>query len=55
MLSLFCDLSQTPLPFERFWEHTALALISNWPAQMQACHFELELEAGAFEKITERR
>ena len=47
MPSFTCDLSQTPLPFDHFWEHTVgsdhapMALRSDWQAQMQKCHTEL--------------
>ena len=47
MPSFTCDLSQTPIPFEHFWEHTVgsghapLALRSDWQAQLQKCHSEL--------------
>jgi xylan 1,4-beta-xylosidase len=47
MPSFTCDLSQTPIAFEHFWEHTVgsghapLALRSDWQAQMQKCHAEL--------------
>jgi xylan 1,4-beta-xylosidase len=44
MPSFTCDLSQTPITFEHFWEHTVgsdhapMALRSDWQAQMQKCH-----------------
>ena len=47
MPSFTCDLSQTPIPFEHFWEHTVgsdhapMALRSDWQAQIQKCHAEL--------------
>jgi xylan 1,4-beta-xylosidase len=47
MPSFTCDLSQTPIAFEHFWEHTVgsdhapMALRSDWQAQMQKCHAEL--------------
>jgi xylan 1,4-beta-xylosidase len=47
MPSFTCDLSQTPVAFEHFWEHTVgschapLALRSDWQAQLQKCHAEL--------------
>ena len=47
MPSFTCDLAQTPVPFEHFWEHTVgsdhapMALRSDWQAQMQKCHAEL--------------
>jgi xylan 1,4-beta-xylosidase len=42
-----CALSQRPVAFEHFWEHTVgschapLALRSDWQAQIQKCHAEL--------------
>jgi xylan 1,4-beta-xylosidase len=47
MPSFTCDLSQPPIPFEHFWEHTVgsghapLALRADWQAQMRKCHEEL--------------
>jgi xylan 1,4-beta-xylosidase len=47
MPSFTCDLAQTPVPFEHFWEHTVgsdhapMALRSDWQAQLQTCHAEL--------------
>ena len=47
MPSFTCDLTQTPVPFEHFWEHTVgsdhapMALRSDWQAQLQTCHAEL--------------
>lgn len=47
MPTFTCDLSQTPVPFEHFWEHTVgsdhapVTLRSDWQAQMQKCHAEL--------------
>jgi len=47
MPSFTCSLSQPPMAFEHFWEHTVgschapLALRSDWQAQMRKCHSEL--------------
>src|SRR5687767_3614854 len=47
MPSFTCDLSQTPIAFEHFWEHTVgsdhapIALRSDWQAQLQTSHAEL--------------
>jgi xylan 1,4-beta-xylosidase len=47
MPTFTCDLSQTPVTFEHFWEHTVgsghapLALRSDWQSQIQKCHAEL--------------
>jgi xylan 1,4-beta-xylosidase len=47
MPSFTCNLSQTPAPFEHFWEHTVgsdhapMALRSDWQAQLQTCHADL--------------
>jgi xylan 1,4-beta-xylosidase len=47
MPSFTCDLSQMPIPFEHFWEHTVgsdhapMALRSDWQTQLQKCHTEL--------------
>ena len=47
MPTFTCDLSQTPIPFEHFWEHTVgsdhapVALRSDWQTQMHKGHAEL--------------
>jgi xylan 1,4-beta-xylosidase len=47
MPSFTCDLSQTPIVFEHFWEHTIgsdhapIALRSDWQTQLQTSHAEL--------------
>lgn len=47
MTDFYCDLEQTGVPFEHFWEHTVgsghapLALRADWQAQLQKCHEEV--------------
>ncbi|MDQ4075957.1 MAG: glycosyl hydrolase, partial [Chloroflexota bacterium] len=47
MTTFTCDLSQTPVQFEHFWEHTVgsghapLALRADWQAQLERCRREL--------------
>ena len=57
MPSFTCDLSQTPRPFDHFWEHTVgsgrapLALRSDWQVQMQKCHSELDFRHVRFHDL----
>jgi xylan 1,4-beta-xylosidase len=57
MPSFNCDLSQTPVAFEHFWEHTVgschapLALRSDWQAQIQKCHTELGFQYVRFHDL----
>ena len=57
MPSYTCDLSQAPIPFEHFWEHTVgsghapLALRSDWQAQLQKCHAELGFQHVRFHDL----
>ena len=57
MPTFTCDLSQTPMPFEHFWEHTVgsdhapMALRADWQAQMQKCHAELGFRHVRFHNL----
>jgi xylan 1,4-beta-xylosidase len=57
MPSFTCDLSQTPIPFEHFWEHTVgsghapLALRSDWQVQLRTAHQELGFQHVRFHDL----
>jgi xylan 1,4-beta-xylosidase len=57
MPNFTCDLSQTPIPFEHFWEHTVgsdhapMALWSDWQTQLQKCHAELGFRYARFHDL----
>jgi xylan 1,4-beta-xylosidase len=57
MPTFTCDLSQTPVSFDHFWEHTVgsdhapMALRSDWQAQMQKCHAELGFQHVRFHDL----
>jgi xylan 1,4-beta-xylosidase len=57
MPSFTCDLSQTPVAFTHFWEHTVgsghapLALRADWQAQLRRAHAELGFQHVRFHGI----
>lgn len=57
MTQFTCDLSQEPIPFHHFWEHTVgsghapLALRADWQAQLRRAHTELGFRHVRFHGI----